>query len=247
MRYILVFLLFSISSIGQIKSNLSQEVWVDSVYNQLSFDEKIGQLFMVAAYSNKDEAHNKSIDKLIEENKIGGLIFFQGGPVRQAKLTNRYQAKSKVPMFIGIDAEWGLSMRLDSTYRYPWNMTLGAVQDMKLIEKAGNQMAKQSKRMGIHFNFAPVVDINTNPKNPIIGNRSFGETKENVTFRALALMKGLQDEGVYATAKHFPGHGDTSTDSHHTLPIVSFDKNRLDEVELYPYKELIKNGKNTGR
>lgn len=242
MRYILVFLLFSISSIGQIKSNLSQEVWVDSVYNQLSFDEKIGQLFMVAAYSNKDEAHNKSIEKLIEENKIGGLIFFQGGPMRQAKLTNRYQAKSKVPLFIGIDAEWGLSMRLDSTYRYPWNMTLGAVQDMKLIEKAGNQMAKQSKRMGIHFNFAPVVDINTNPKNPIIGNRSFGETRENVTLRALALMKGLQDEGVYATAKHFPGHGDTSTDSHHTLPSVQFDKSRLDDVELYPYRELIKNG-----
>ena len=242
MRYILIFIFFSVVSFAQKKSNLSQEAWVDSVYNQLSFDEKVGQLFMVAAYSNKDEAHNKSIDKLVEENKIGGLIFFQGGPVRQAKLTNRYQAKSKVPMFIGIDAEWGLSMRLDSTYRYPWNMTLGAVQDMKLIEKAGNQMAKQSKRMGIHFNFAPVVDINTNPKNPIIGNRSFGETKENVTLRALALMKGLQDEGVYATAKHFPGHGDTSTDSHHTLPIVKFDKNRLDDVELYPYKELIKNG-----
>ena len=242
MRYILVFILFSVVSFGQKKSNLSQEVWVDSVYNQLSFDEKVGQLFMVAAYSNKDEAHNKSIDRLIEENKIGGLIFFQGGPVRQAKLTNRYQAKSKVPLFIGIDAEWGLSMRLDSTYRYPWNMTLGAVQDMKLIEKTGNQMAKQSKRMGIHFNFAPVVDINTNPKNPIIGNRSFGETKENVTLRALALMKGLQDEGVYATAKHFPGHGDTSTDSHHTLPTVQFDKNRLDDVELYPYEELIKNG-----
>lgn len=162
--------------------------------------------------------------------------------MRQAKLTNRYQAKSKVPLFIGIDAEWGLSMRLDSTYRYPWNMTLGAVQDMKLIEKAGNQMAKQSKRMGIHFNFAPVVDINTNPKNPIIGNRSFGETKENVTARAIALMKGLQDEGVYATSKHFPGHGDTSTDSHHTLPVVNFDKNRLNDVELFPYKELIKNG-----
>ena len=242
MRYILIFTLFSVVSFAQKKSNLSQEVWVDSVYNQLSFDEKVGQLFMVAAYSNKDEAHNKSIDKLVEENKIGGLIFFQGGPVRQAKLTNRYQSKSKVPMFIGIDAEWGLSMRLDSTYRYPWNMTLGAVQDMKLIEKAGNQMAKQSKRIGIHFNFAPVVDINTNPKNPIIGNRSFGETKENVTLRALALMKGLQDEGVYATAKHFPGHGDTSTDSHHTLPIINFDKKRLDDIELYPYKELIKNG-----
>jgi beta-N-acetylhexosaminidase len=242
MRFTLVFLLFSVISFAQKKSYLSQEVWVDSVYNQLSFDEKVGQLFMVAAYSNKDEAHNKSIDKLIEEHKIGGLIFFQGGPVRQAKLTNRYQAKSKLPLFIGIDAEWGLSMRLDSTYRYPWNMTLGAVQDMKLIEKAGNQMAIQSKRMGIHFNFAPVVDINTNPKNPIIGNRSFGETKEIVTLRALALMKGLQDEGVFATAKHFPGHGDTSTDSHHTLPIVKFDKERLDEVELYPYKKLINNG-----
>ena len=234
---------FSQNNTHQFKSSkLEQQVWVDSVYNQFSFEEKVGQLFMVAAYSNKDEAHNKSIDKLVEDYKIGGLIFFQGGPVRQAKLTNRYQAKAKVPLFIGIDAEWGLSMRLDSTYRYPWNMTLGAIQDMKLIEKTGNQMGKQSKRMGIHFNFAPVVDINTNPKNPIIGNRSFGETKENVTERALALMKGLQDEGVYATAKHFPGHGDTSTDSHHTLPVVNFDKNRINEVELYPYKELIKNG-----
>ena len=135
MRYILILLLFSSVLFAQKKSNLSQETWVDSVYNQLSFDEKVGQLFMVAAYSNKDETHYKSIDKLIEEYKIGGLIFFQGGPVRQAKLTNRYQAKSKIPIFVGIDAEWGLSMRLDSTYRYPWNMTLGAVQDIKLIEK----------------------------------------------------------------------------------------------------------------
>ena len=175
---------------------------------------------MVAAYSNKNEAHNKSIDDLISKYKIGGLIFFQGGPVRQANLTNRYQAQSKVPLFIGIDAEWGLSMRLDSTYRYPWNMTLGAVQNLSLIEKMGQQMGQQSKRMGIHFNFAPVVDINTNPKNPIIGNRSFGEDKFNVAERAVALMKGFQSEGLFATAKHFPGHGDTSSDSHHTLPVV---------------------------
>ena len=237
MRYIFVFLFITVVSFGQKKSNLSPEIWVDSVYNQLSFDEKVGQLFMVAAYSNKDEAHNKSLDKLIEENKIGGLIFFQGGPMRQAKLTNRYQAKSKVPLFIGIDAEWGLSMRLDSTYRYPWNMTLGAVQDMNLIEKAGNQMAKQSKRMGIQFNFAPVVDINTNPKNPIIGNRSFGETKENVTLRALALMKGLQDEGVYATAKHFPGHGLVTGDTHKSLQTIDGE---LKELGIYP--PLIENG-----
>lgn len=219
-----------------------EKVWVDSIYNQLTFEEKVGQLFMVAAYSNKDGEHVKSIDKLIEDYKIGGLIFFQGGPVRQAKLTNRYQSKSKIPLFVGIDAEWGLSMRLDSTYRYPWNMTLGAVQDLKLIEKMGKQMAKQTKRLGLQFNFAPVLDINTNPNNPIIGNRSFGENKENVTNRALALMKGIQSEGVFATGKHFPGHGDTATDSHHTLPTVNFSKERLNEVEFYPYKKLFKEG-----
>jgi len=242
MRILLIFLLFSSFVFGQKKSNLPQNQWVDSVYNQLSFEERVGQLFMVAAYSNKNEAHNKSIDELVEKYKIGGLIFFQGGPVRQAKLTNRYQAKAKVPLFIGIDAEWGLSMRLDSTYRYPWNMTLGAVKDYNLIEQMGKQMAEQSKRMGIHFNFAPVVDINTNPKNPIIGNRSFGEDKFNVTNAAIALTKGLQIGGVFATAKHFPGHGDTSTDSHHTLPVINFDSKRIHDVELYPYKELIKNG-----
>jgi beta-N-acetylhexosaminidase len=242
MRFLLIFLLFSSFVFGQKKSNLPQNQWVDSVYNQLSFEEKVGQLFMVAAYSNKNEAHNKSIDELVEKYKIGGLIFFQGGPARQAKLTNRYQAKAKVPLLIGIDAEWGLSMRLDSTYRYPWNMTLGAVKDYNLIEQMGKQMAEQSKRMGIHFNFAPVVDINTNPKNPIIGNRSFGEDKFNVTNAAIALTKGLQSGGVFATAKHFPGHGDTSTDSHHTLPVINFDSKRIHDVELYPYKELIKNG-----
>ena len=220
----------------------SQKKWVDSIYNKMTFEEKVGQLFMIAAYSNKNEKHYNEIDQLVEKYNVGGLIFFQGGPVRQAKLTNRYQAKSKVPLFIGIDAEWGLSMRLDSTYRYPWNMTLGAIQDYKLIEEMGKQMGRQSKRMGIHFNFAPVVDINTNPKNPIIGNRSFGEDKINVTNAAEALMIGLQSEGVFATAKHFPGHGDTSTDSHHTLPMVNFDKDRLDNVELYPYKELVKKG-----
>ena len=220
----------------------SQKKWVDSIYNKMTFEEKVGQLFMIAAYSNKNEKHYNEIDQLVEKYNVGGLIFFQGGPVRQAKLTNRYQAKSKVPLFIGIDAEWGLSMRLDSTYRYPWNMTLGAIQDYKLIEETGKQMGRQSKRMGIHFNFAPVVNINTNPKNPIIGNRSFGEDKINVTNAAEALMIGLQSEGVFATAKHFPGHGDTSTDSHHTLPMVNFDKDRLDNVELYPYKELVKKG-----
>ncbi len=219
-------------------SSEGQKKWVDSVYNQLSFDEKLGQLFMVAAFSNKDTVHTNAIDKLIIERKIGGLIFMQGGPVRQARLTNRYQSESKVPLFIGIDAEWGLAMRLDSVNRFPFNMTLGAVQDLKLIEKVGEQMGKQTKRVGAHFNFSPVIDINTNPKNPIIGVRSFGEDKFQVTERASRLVKGMQNEGIYGTGKHFPGHGDTDKDSHYTLPTLSLSKERIDDIELYPYKKL---------
>jgi beta-N-acetylhexosaminidase len=242
-HYIYITFFLSTLSFAQNKINTqSQEKWVDSTYNSLSFDEKVGQLFMIAAYSNKKEEHAKDLDKLITKYKIGGLIFFQGGPNRQAKLTNRFQSKSKIPMLIGIDAEWGLSMRIDSTHSYPWNMTLGAIKNNSLIEKMGMQMADQSKRLGIHFTFGPVVDINTNPKNPIIGNRSFGETKENVAEKAVAYMRGLQSYGVFATAKHFPGHGDTSTDSHHALPTVDFSRERIEEVELYPYRELIKNG-----
>jgi beta-N-acetylhexosaminidase len=219
-----------------------QKKWVDSVYQSLNFDERLGQLFMVSAYSNKDSTHIKFIEKLIVEQKIGGLIFFQGGPMRQAKLTNRYQALAKVPLLFGIDGEWGLSMRLDSTYRYPWNMTLGAIKDKSFIEKMGVQLAQQSKRMGIHFNFAPVLDINTNPKNPIIGFRSFGEDKYNVTESAMALMKGYQSLGLLATGKHFPGHGDTAIDSHSALPTITFSRERLNDIELYPYQKLIDAG-----
>ena len=224
------------------KDSEPETKWVDSIYAQMTFEEKVGQLFMVAAYSNKDTVHVNSIDKLINENKIGGLIFFQGGPGRQANLTNRFQSKSKVPLFIGIDAEWGLSMRLDSTYKYPWNTTLGAVRDLKLIEEVGKNMAQEAKRIGAQFNFAPVIDINTNPKNPIIGNRSFGEDKMNVTDHAVALMQGIQSQGVFCTGKHFPGHGDTALDSHYALPLVSFSKDRIEKVELYPYKRMFDEG-----
>lgn len=216
--------------------------WADSIYNLLSLEEKIGQLFMVAAYSNKDSSHTEKIDSLIQKYKVGGVIFFQGGPVRQAQLTNHFQSKATVPLFIAIDAEWGLAMRLDSTYRYPWNMTLGAIQDLKLIEKVGENMGMQSKRLGIHFNFAPVLDINTNPKNPIIGNRSFGESKVNAADKAVALLKGEQNQGVFCTGKHFPGHGDTATDSHKTLPTINFSKERIDLIELYPYKRMFEEG-----
>ena len=216
--------------------------WVDSVYNAMTLEEKFGQLFMVAAYSNKDSAHIKAIDKLIVNHKIGGLIFFQGGPLSQVKLTNRYQSKSKISLFIGNDAEWGLGMRLDSTYRYPWNMTLGAIQDMRLLEKVGMQIGQQSKCMGLQFNFAPVLDINSNPKNPIIGFRSFGEDKFKVTERAVAIMKGFQSQGLFSTGKHFPGHGDTETDSHKKLPTIHSSKERLADVEFYPYKKIFHEG-----
>lgn len=233
---------FSDKEKNEVKDIYEEQRWIDSVYKKMTFEERVGQLFMVAAYSNKDEAHYRSIDKLVSEYKIGGLIFFQGGPVRQAELTNRYQSKSKLPLLVGIDAEWGLSMRLDSTYKYPWNMTLGAIKDNSLIEKMGEQMAEQSKRLGINFTFSPVVDINTNSSNPIIGNRSFGETREIVSDKALAYMNGLQNNGVFATAKHFPGHGDTASDSHHTLPTVNFSRQRIDSIEVYPYKKLIEKG-----
>jgi beta-glucosidase-like glycosyl hydrolase/CubicO group peptidase (beta-lactamase class C family) len=224
------------------KDSYAETHWVDSIYNQLSLQEKVGQLFMVAAYSNKDLTHVNTIDKLISDTKIGGVIFFQGGPVRQANLTNRYQDLAKIPLFIGIDAEWGLSMRLDSTYHYPWNMTLGAIQDLKLVEKVGEAMGKESKRLGVHFDFAPVLDINTNPKNPIIGSRSFGENKVNVADKAIALMKGIQNQGVFSTGKHFPGHGDTFSDSHTSLPLVTLSREHLDLVELYPYKRMFDEG-----
>ncbi len=223
------------------KDSVAQTRWVDSVYQSLSLPEKIGQLFMVDVFSSDPPEKINKVRKLIEEYKIGGLIFSKGGPVRQANLNNEFQAMSKVPLLIGMDAEWGLGMRLDSTYSFPWNMTLGAINDLSLVEKTGRHIGEHCKRLGVHINFAPVVDINTNPNNPIIGNRSFGEDKINVTLKAMAFMKGMQNAGVLANAKHFPGHGDTETDSHKTLPTIGFSAQRIDEVELFPYKQLIKN------
>ncbi len=216
--------------------------WADSLMKTMTLDEKIGQLFMVAAYSNKDLAHQQEIENLITKYHIGGLIFFQGTPYKQAVMTNEFQKKSKLPLMIGIDGEWGLAMRLDSTIKYPKQMTLGAIQDNRLIYKMGNNIAEESKRLGIHVNFAPVADVNNNPANPVINYRSFGENKYKVTEKSLAYMNGMQDKGVLANGKHFPGHGDTDADSHKTLPIIKHDVARLDSIELYPFKHLIDSG-----
>ncbi len=225
--------------------SVAQSSWVETQYRNMSLDERIGQLFMVNVSSNQDNASTDKISSLIKEHYIGGVIFSKGGPKRQAKLTNKYQADSKIPLLIGMDAEWGLAMRLDSTYAFPWNMTLGAIQDSTIVEKVGFQIGKHAKRLGVHINFAPDIDVNNNPQNPIIGNRSFGEDPTNVTQKGIAFMKGMEKAGVLSCGKHFPGHGDTATDSHKALPIITSTKERLDSIELYPFKKLIENGIST--
>ncbi len=216
--------------------------WVDSIMKTLSPDERIAQLIMVAAYSNRGDEHRQEILKLIQEQKIGGLIFFQGGPVRQVRLMNEYQAYSQVPLLGAIDAEWGVGMRLDSTISYPFQMALGAIQDESLIYDMGAEIARQIKRTGLHLNFAPVLDVNNNPNNPVINYRSFGEDKYNVTRKSIAYMRGMQDQQLLTTAKHFPGHGDTDVDSHYALPQIKHSRARLDSLELYPFREVVKAG-----
>ena len=216
--------------------------WVDSVFKTLSLDEKIAQMFMIAAYSNKGSNHEEELIKVITKHKVGGIIFFQGGPERQVDMVNRFQEASEVPLLVAMDAEWGLGMRLDSTLSYPRQMMLGAIQDDSLIYFMGRDIAIQLKQIGVHMNFAPVVDINNNPGNPVINNRSFGEDKHNVAEKAIMYMQGMQDERLLCTAKHFPGHGDTDTDSHYELPVIQHGKERLESVELYPFKQCIQHG-----
>ncbi|WP_347159782.1 glycoside hydrolase family 3 N-terminal domain-containing protein [Pontibacter chitinilyticus] len=234
--------LMSLKSSDELVVNPQEKNWVDSVYASLTPDQRLGQLFMVAAYSNKNEKHFQELDTLVIRYGIGGMMFMQGGPVRQAKLTNRFQGEAKVPLLIAMDAEWGLDMRLDSSMHFARQMTLGALDSDKYIYLMGREIALKMKRLGVSVSFSPVMDVNVNPANPVIGSRSFGESKEEVTKRGVAYIKGLQDYGVIAVAKHFPGHGDTDTDSHLALPVVQHSMKRLTEVELYPFKKAFDAG-----
>lgn len=216
--------------------------WVDSILNSMTLDEKIGQLFMIACWSRNPDSEKVRIGKIIEENHIGGLIFMQGGPLRQAALTNYFQVLSKVPLLISQDAEWGLSMRLDSTMNFSKQLMLGAIRDTAVIHDFGAEMARELKRLGVHISFSPVVDINNNPLNPVIGDRSFGENKYDVTNYGLAYMHGLQSNGIIACAKHFPGHGNTDEDSHKVLPVINASRSELDSTELYPFRKLMEAG-----
>ena len=248
-KTLLFFLFISFFSYSQnpliTSDKIEQEVWVDSIYNSLSIDQKIGQLFTIWVATKQGPEKMDEVSSIIKKNHLGGLIFSLGNINDQAKYTNEFQSISKVPLLIGMDAEWGIGMRLDDAFSFPYNMTLGALNDNSLIYRVGKRIGVHAKRIGVHINFAPVTDINTNPNNPIIGSRSFGEDKINVTMKSLSYLKGMQSEVIMGSAKHFPGHGDTSTDSHKTLPIINFSAKRINDVELFPYKQLIKNNLST--
>lgn len=227
---------------AQYKSKLNKDQWVDSVFNSLSDDEKIAQLMVIRAHSNLGPDHVAKVVNDIQKYNVGALCFFQGGPVRQANLTNYYQSIAKTPLMVTIDGEWGLGMRLDSVIKFPYQLTLGSVNDENLIYRMGLAVGEQCKRIGVHVNYAPVVDINNNPDNPVIGYRSFGEDKDKVSRYGVAYMKGMQDAGIMACAKHFPGHGDVDVDSHYDLPVINKNMKQLDSMELVPFRAIFNAG-----
>jgi beta-N-acetylhexosaminidase len=229
-----------IEKINQQENRKQEDEWVAEKFNSMSEDERIGQLINIRAHSDKDGSHEAEVENLIKEYHVGGMTFFQGTVSKQVELTERYQKLArKVPLMVSIDGEWGLGMRLkNTTISYPRQLTLGAIQDNKLIYKMGKEIGRQCQRVGIHVNFAPVVDVNNNANNPVINDRSFGEDRHNVAAKSYMYMKGMQDGGVLACAKHFPGHGDTDVDSHNDLPVIYHNSERLDSVELFPFKVL---------
>ncbi len=224
------------------KSDRACVKWVDSVYNRLSIEERIGQFFMLAAYTEGKLYNMDTVLANVAAGKAGGVIFFKGMPDKEAEWTNKLQDSAKVQSFVAIDGEWGLAMRLDSTISFPKQMTLGAIGDNKLIYEMGREIGRECKRVGINIDFAPVVDVNNNPNNPVINERSFGEDKYKVALKGIEYMEGLQDEGILACAKHFPGHGDVDKDSHLQLPSVMKSAASIDSLELYPFKILFNNG-----
>ena len=243
MRVVLSIYFFVFGGLTFLNGQMTQEQWVDSVYNAMSTDEKIGQLFTIRASAKRNEAEAKDVINQIKNYHVGGICFFQGDPVQLVNLMNRYQGKAKIPLITSIDGEWGLGMRYpNQALSFPRALTLGAIQNDKLIYEMGKHIGQHCKRVGLNINFAPVVDVNNNPANPVINNRSFGEDKYNVASKGYQYMRGLQDAGIMSCAKHFPGHGDTDTDSHYDLPQINHDKERLHDLELMPFRSLIKQG-----
>jgi len=240
--FVFLIVLTSLTSQAQYKSKLNKQHWVDSVFNSLNDDQRIAQLMVVRAHSNLGADHVAKVVSDIKKYNIGALCFFQGGPVRQANLTNYYQSIAQTPLMVTIDGEWGLGMRLDSVTKFPYQLTLGSMSDKNLVYRMGLAVGEQCKRIGVHVNYAPVVDINNNPNNPVIGFRSFGENKIKVSEFGVAYMKGMQDAGIMACAKHFPGHGDVDVDSHYDLPVINKSMAALDTMELVPFNAIFDAG-----
>jgi len=216
--------------------------WADSLMQKMNLEERIAQMIMVYGYSNMGPEHEKAVLRQVKRQKVGGILFFQGEPREQARLTNLFQEAADIPLLVAIDGENGLGMRLENTIAYPATMILGGISDNHLIYRLGAEMGKQFRRLGVHMNLAPVADINNNPANPVIGSRSYGEDRYNVTSKVVAMMEGMQDQRVLVAAKHFPGHGDTDSDSHRTLPLIPHERDRLDSLELYPFRQAIGRG-----
>lgn len=216
--------------------------WVDSVLQRLTLKERIGQLFIYTIAPHVNKANKELLRKVVADYKVGGLLFAGGVMQSQATLTNLAQQMANVPLMVTFDGEWGLSMRLRGTPVFPRNMVLGCIQNDSLLYEYGREMARQCRVLGVQVNFAPVADVNINPKNPVINTRSFGENPVNVANKVIAYARGLEEGGVLSVSKHFPGHGDTDVDSHKALPTLSFTRERLDSVELYPFKKAINAG-----
>jgi len=243
MKHIIFVIAISFFSNTSEAQTLKKERWVDSVMQQMTLDQKIGQIFAIRAFSKEDPAHIRSVKEQIRKYQVGGVCFFQGSPAKQARLVNEYQDLSNIPLMVSIDAEWGIGMRFrDKAISFPRQLTIGAINDHQLIYLMGKEIGRQCRLIGTTVNFAPDVDINNNPDNPVINVRSFGEDRYNVAAKAYAYMKGLQDAEVMACAKHFPGHGDTGVDSHYDLPVIPHGRQRLDSIELFPFHMMIKQG-----
>ena len=238
-------LLAAASLSAQKRSAPGADQWVDSVFKTLTNDQKIAQLMIVRSSGMKNGLpvfYDQEVAEAIRKYNIGGICLFQGGPVQHALRINNFQQLAKTPLLVTVDGEWGLGMRFDSVMSLPRQVMLGATSDPSLMYDYGKAVAEQCKRIGIQVNYAPVVDINNNPANPVIGERSAGENKQKVAELGIQYMKGLQDHGVMACAKHFPGHGDVAVDSHYDLPVIPKSRQELDSMELYPFRQLIEAG-----
>ena len=217
------------------------KAWVDSVYSQLSRRERIGQLFMPIVMA-KDSLIDGNLRKLVQKDGVGGILFSRGYVSDYVHAVNYSQELSKVPLMISIDGEWGVSMRVKDAVKFPRNMVIGAISDDKLIYAYGCELARQCKLLGIHVDFAPVLDVNTNPENPIIGTRALGELHHKVAQKGVALSKGMEDSGILSVGKHFPGHGSTTEDSHKTLPTIDKQLKEYEMIDLYPFRKYINSG-----